>query len=182
MHGRGYTAVGVSDVCATAGVNKGSFYHFFPSKVDLALAVIDAHWAATREIIDEQLGGEGPPLERLHRFLDSSYRHHQDRKKECGTVLGCPLGNLAVEMSTQDPRLRDRLRGVFDKQVDRFESVLAEAVECGDLPAFDTRAAAGSLVALLQGTLMLAKISDDPQPLKGLADQAMRVIGVPASA
>jgi len=182
MHDRGYTAVGVSDVCATAGVNKGSFYHFFPSKVDLALAVIDAHWVATREIFDAQLGGDAPPLERLHRFLDSSYRQHRDRKKECGKIMGCPLGNLAVEMSTQDPRLRERLQGVFDKQVDRFDSLLTEAVECGDLPAFDTHAAAESLVALLQGTLMLAKIRDDPQPLKGLADQAMRVIGAPASA
>ena len=41
MHEKGYTAVGVGEVCSRAGVNKGSFYHFFPSKQDLALTVID---------------------------------------------------------------------------------------------------------------------------------------------
>ena len=43
-HRRSYTDVGVGEICAEAGVQKGSFYHFFPSKQDLALAVIDDRW------------------------------------------------------------------------------------------------------------------------------------------
>ena len=41
---RSYRAVSVDDLCAHAGVNKGSFYHFFPAKRDLALAAIDLQW------------------------------------------------------------------------------------------------------------------------------------------
>ncbi|HTO08336.1 MAG TPA: helix-turn-helix domain-containing protein, partial [Myxococcota bacterium] len=49
FHARSYESVGVQELCDAAEVNKGSFYHFFPSKEDLAAAVIDAQWEATRE-------------------------------------------------------------------------------------------------------------------------------------
>ena len=48
MEMRGYSALGVAEICRTAGVPKGSFYYFFVSKEALALAVIDEHWAAER--------------------------------------------------------------------------------------------------------------------------------------
>ena len=44
MHARGYNAVGVQDICTEAQVHKGSFYHYFPSKRDLAIAIIDRFW------------------------------------------------------------------------------------------------------------------------------------------
>ncbi|NUS86664.1 MAG: helix-turn-helix transcriptional regulator, partial [Streptomyces sp.] len=58
----GYSALGVAEICRTAGVPKGSFYYFFDSKESLALAVIDEHWAgqkrtwATALSSDAQLG------------------------------------------------------------------------------------------------------------------------------
>ena len=42
---RGYSALGVAEICKAADVPKGSFYYFFESKEALALAVIDEHWA-----------------------------------------------------------------------------------------------------------------------------------------
>jgi len=47
MYIRGYTAVGVHEICTQAGVHKGSFYHFFPSKQALVLAVIDTYGEQT---------------------------------------------------------------------------------------------------------------------------------------
>ena len=70
MHERGYTAVGVSEVCSQAGVKKGSFYHFFPSKLKLALAVIDRHSAGSQAALEELVSGEAPPLERLAAYVD----------------------------------------------------------------------------------------------------------------
>lgn len=43
---RGYSALGVAEICKSAGVPKGSFYYFFESKEALALTVLDEHWAA----------------------------------------------------------------------------------------------------------------------------------------
>lgn len=177
MHEKGFTAVGVSEVCANAGVNKGSFYHFFPSKQDLGLAVIDSFRESFSEHLDDLTRGQGLPLDRLRAFFDRNYRQHNELKEQCGKVLGCPLGNLALEMSTQDPQIRERIRASFERQVDRFELVIAEAVERGDLPAQDSRASARSVISLLEGGILMAKIGDDPGLLAGLGDAAMRLLG-----
>jgi TetR/AcrR family transcriptional regulator, transcriptional repressor for nem operon len=179
---RGYTAVGVAELCDRAGVNKGSFYHAFPSKQELALEVIDSFWADTSPLLDEMVTGDGPPLERLRRFFAAAHAQQRKVSKDCGgRVAGCPLGSLAQEMSSQDPVLRKRLGEVFDRHVGRFERLVAEAVGRGELPRIDTRRAARSLVALLEGALLLAKTWNDPEMLGGLGDDALRLLGVPGT-
>src|SRR4029453_10165792 len=69
MYARGYTAVGVHDICAHAGVNKGSFYYFFPSKRALAVAVIDAYGQHICQLWQEALATDGPVLARLQRVV-----------------------------------------------------------------------------------------------------------------
>ena len=103
-------------------------------------------------------------------------------KTENGKVLGCPLGNLALEMSTQDPVLQERLRAVFESHIQAFRSLLDEAVESGELAPTDTLGAARSLLALVEGNTMLAKMSDDPEILRGQAERAMRLIGATPAA
>ena len=177
MQQRGYTAVGVAELCDAAGVNKGSFYHQFPSKRELALEVINSFWADSSTFLDQAATGGGSPLERSRGFFEQVHAHHRDLRGQCGRVVGCPLGNLAQEMSTQDPVLRERLGEIFDLYVDRLERVIAEAVGRGDLPAQDARRSARSLIALLEGAILLAKTRDDPETLAGLGDDALRMLG-----
>ena len=93
-------------------------------------------------------------------------------------MAGCPLGNLALEMSTQDVQLRHRLLQAFEGQIGYFERVLGEARDAGDLPIdMEPREAAESLLALLEGRILLAKTRNDPESLKSLGDTAMRLIG-----
>ncbi|MES9859722.1 MAG: TetR/AcrR family transcriptional regulator, partial [Candidatus Thiodiazotropha sp. 4PDIVS1] len=74
FHGRSYADVGIKEICSLANVQKGSFYHFFPSKQDLAMAVIDNmsdDWANgfVAEAFDEALA----PIERLDYMVDAVY-------------------------------------------------------------------------------------------------------------
>src|SRR5262245_59355581 len=174
---RGYTAVGVAELCDKAGVNKGSFYHVFPSKQELALEVIDSFWADTAALLDDMVTGDGPPLDRLRHFFEAAHARQRKMRKESGHVAGCALGSLAQEMSSQDPVLRKRLGEVFDRHVARFERVIAEAVGRGDVPRLDSRRAARSLTALFQGSVLLAKTWNDPETLTGLRDDALRLLG-----
>ena len=69
IYARSYADVGVAAICEHAGVKKGSFYHFFPSKRELTLAVLDAYYADLKEnLIDKAFADDVPPLARLERF------------------------------------------------------------------------------------------------------------------
>jgi AcrR family transcriptional regulator len=60
-----YGSVSVDHICERAGAKKGSFYHFFPSKSDLAVAAIDGHWQKLRPDLDRIFSSQTAPLERL---------------------------------------------------------------------------------------------------------------------
>lgn len=178
IHERGYNAVGVSELCQHAGINKGSFYHFFPSKQSLALDVVDSVWLESRSFLEETLLGDAPPLERLRNYFDALYEGHRQR---CGgrTQNGCPLGNLALEMSTQDALLRDRLLQSFEGHIGYFERLLREAQSRGDVVEdLDPRRTSEALVAFIQGQIMLSKLRDEPEVLRDLAPLALRLVGV----
>src|SRR5688572_11865397 len=123
MLARGYGALGVADICARADVRKGSFYYFFESKQALAVAVITAHWQAERDGWAAALRADVPVLDRLRRLTALMTSVQCESKARSGTVTGCLLGNLALELSTQDESVRGCLAGIFDEQVALVEAV-----------------------------------------------------------
>ena len=181
FYARSYEDVGVQEICQEAGVKKGSFYHFFPSKRDLTLAILDASWNRYRETMLAQVfAGDIPPLQRIERLLDSQYRHHKAVKDATGQVMGCPYGNLAGEMSTQDEVIRERLKRIFRDLEAPIEEVLEEAMAAGDLAELDSRATAGAMVAYLEGLTLMAKTWNDPEVVRTLGP-AMLKLAVPAT-
>ena len=169
FHGRSYADVGIKEICALANVQKGSFYHFFPSKQDLAMAVIDDmsdDWANgfVAEAFDEAL----PPIERLDYMVDAVYYWQKAAKNVEGRMPGCLFGNLALEVSTRDEVIRARLNAVFEKASGRFHEALEQAVERGDIPPLDTQATATAMLAYLEGVILLAKTRNDPEVVQTL--------------
>ena len=164
FHGRSYADVGIKEICDSAQVQKGSFYHFFPSKRDLALAVIDDmadDWAHgfVAEAFDRHL----PPIERLDYMVDAAYYWQKAAKDLEGRMPGCLFGNLALEISTRDDVLRAKLTAVFEKARDRFRETLEEAVDRGAMAALDAEATATAMLAYLEGVILLAKTRNDPE-------------------
>ena len=169
IHASSYAAASVEDLCADAGVQKGSFYYFFPSKRDLALAAIDQQWASTQAtILEPAFAPDVAPLDRIARFF-----HLVARRQRAKVVRGCPFGNLAAELGTQDKVIRGRVRKVFDGYQAYFEQALREAAASGSLRDADVASAARALVALFQGALLLAKAHNDATIINALADHAL---------
>jgi TetR/AcrR family transcriptional repressor of nem operon len=114
IRARSYTAVSVDDLCRHAGVRKGSFYHFFPSKRDLALAAMDAWWNGTRtEVLEPAFQPDVPPLQRIERAFRRAVAQQSRIQERTGRFQGCPFGNLAQELSTQDEVVREKLSATF---------------------------------------------------------------------
>lgn len=177
IHERGYTAVGVGDVCAGAGVKKGSFYYFFPSKVEFALGVIERNEVESEAALDQLVHGPGAPLERLVGYAESVHQRQSGQWIKGGRILGCRFGNLALEMSTQDPALQERLRSVFNRIAGSLATVVQEAVDRGDVPPQNSEGAGRSILAFLEGKIMLAKLNNDPELLAGAGTDIVRLLG-----
>lgn len=169
FHGNSYSDVGIKEICDSARVQKGSFYHFFRSKRDLALAVIDDmadDWA--HGFVAEAFDSELPPMERLDYMVDAAYYWQKAAKDIEGRMPGCLFGNLALEISTRDDVLRAKLNAVFDKAAVQFRQALEQAVSRGDLRPLDTEATATAMLAYLEGVILLAKTQNDPEVVRRL--------------
>jgi AcrR family transcriptional regulator len=179
---RGYSSLGVAEICAAAGVPKGSFYYFFESKQALALAVIDEHWAAQQEQWAGLLSSDRDPLRRLQDLFEATEQTQRAGQQKAGLVVGCMFGNLALELSNQAEEIRDRLQQIFDDQIDLIEHVVAEAKVAGQVgAAIDTREAARSIVAQLEGRVLLAKLLNDPAQLETLWQNSLDLLQTPSS-
>jgi TetR/AcrR family transcriptional repressor of nem operon len=178
FHSRSYANVGIQEICEGAGVQKGSFYHFFPSKRDLVLAVIDEFaddWA--NGFVAEAFDPALPPLERIDYLIDAAYFWQKSIKQIHGRMLGCIFGNLTLEISTQDDILRAKLLAIFNLAKSRFQDALDQAVANGTLAPLDTALTAEAMLAYLEGMILLAKSQNDPELLYrlGPAIKTLRV-------
>jgi TetR/AcrR family transcriptional repressor of nem operon len=181
IEGRGYTALGVAEICKAAGVPKGSFYYFFESKEALALTVVDEYWAAQQRDWARTLGGDAAPLQRLRQLFEETEAGQRAVQQGCGTVSGCLFGNLTLELSNQTEAVRGRLQEIFDAQVDMVEAVVAEARERGEVTVADTREAARAVVAQLEGQVMFAKLYNSTQRLSPLWGNCLALLGATGS-
>lgn len=165
---RSFSSIGVAEICAVAGVQKGSFYYYFESKQALALAVIEDHWIKQRTEWAKILNAKEPLLERLRELFTLTADIQIASLAGTGSVTGCLFGNLALEMSGQDDPIRDRLQGIFDEQIDMVEHAVQEAMDDNQVPSRNAREAAKSIVAQLEGLVLFAKLFNDPAQLDRL--------------
>jgi len=164
FHARGYADVGIKEICDNANIQKGSFYHFFPSKEDLALSVIDEFaedWA--NGFVAEAFDPKLPPMERIDYLIDAAYFWQKSVKEKNGKIPGCLFGNLALEMSTKNDVLRAKLNAVFTNAKTRFKDTLEEAIADGEIKPLNVELTSEAMLAYLEGMILLAKSENNPE-------------------
>ncbi|MEV7239528.1 TetR/AcrR family transcriptional regulator [Streptomyces sp. NPDC051020] len=178
IESRGYSALGVADICKAAGVPKGSFYYFFDSKEALALEVLDEHWRIQRGDWERILGGDAEPLQRLRQLFEETEAGLRAGQQSCGTVSGCMFGNLTLEMSNQTAPIRERLQTIFEAQVEMVEKVVVQAQARGEVAVADVNEAARSVVAQLEGQVLFAKLYNNTGRLDTLWRNGLALLGI----
>jgi TetR/AcrR family transcriptional repressor of nem operon len=169
IYGSSYADVGVQAICEKAHVQKGSFYHFFKSKQELTLAVIDNFFEGFKEgIIKEAFDPALAPSQRFKRLFQLAIERQQTLHEQTGHILGCPFGNLATEMATSDEVIRCKIDGLFDKLQGLIRDTLQEAIDKGEMEDMNVDATAEAMLAYFEGLMLLAKTRNDPGVLREL--------------
>ncbi len=179
FHARSYSAVGIQEICDHAMVKKGSFYHFFPSKQALTLELLEQSWQKFEQNFLQSLknSDERPVLQRITRFFLLAGEFQQRLLNEKGCILGCPYGNLAIELSTQDEVLRNKLSAAFMQMEALFGRILQEAINAGELPEnTDVYLSAKAILAYLEGLFLMAKTHNHLQDFTALSELALKLI------
>jgi TetR/AcrR family transcriptional regulator, transcriptional repressor for nem operon len=176
-----YGATTIDDICGRAGVKKGSFYYFFKSKSDLAIAAIDAEWQNRRAELDAIFSPVVPPLERFHKLADFLYKSQFEAKERFGCVLGCPLFALGAEISTREVKLQKKIEEVLDHKRKYFESAVRDAHAAALVDAPNAKEKARLLFTYYQGLLTEARIRNDLEILRDAVRGPFELLGVASS-
>ena len=181
---KGYHDTTLDDVRRAAEVTTGAFFHHFASKEDLGFAVLDRHMEKRREELDrlEQdmpTAGNDDPVKRVFRRLDAIAEMVAGRKHRKG---GCIIGNLSTALSDTHDGFRQRLASCFDEMAMEFQPHLdAAAKQHGPARRVDTMALARYIVAVIEGSIMLARTQRDIPGLasnfENLKDYLKKILG-----
>jgi AcrR family transcriptional regulator len=161
---QGFNATSVHEITAAARVTGGALHHHFPTKQALGEAVIgesvaaaveDAWLEPVRSAADARTAILGV-FEALARELDLQ-----------GSVRGCPVNNLTLELAHANPAFRDQLK----RQFDRWRRTIADR-----LGGPDAEARATMVVAAYSGAMAIAKVEQRGEPLRVCAKELERLL------
>jgi TetR/AcrR family transcriptional repressor of nem operon len=169
IHIRGFNNTSIGDILRESGVGKGNFYYYFKSKEELGFSILDRSLERLRE---ELLSSSFSPTKDPWRQLDDFLGTPVERVRRNGCTGGCPLGNLAVEMSDIHEGFRRRLELAFDELRFRIEASLMSAEAQGTLrPGTDVPRLARFILAGLEGAFLLGKLHKDPDVMAGVIEE-----------
>jgi TetR/AcrR family transcriptional repressor of nem operon len=159
MLAKGFVATTVDEICAAAGVTKGSFFHYFKSKEDLGKAALERFCEVRARLMQENSSRKKTdPLERVYGSIDAAI----EMAKSPLAKNGCLLGNFAQELSDSHPKMRSLCAQRFAEWAVVLKKELDEA-KAQYLPKsrLDTDSLAEHFIAIVEGALILAKAKQD---------------------
>jgi len=173
-----YATVSVDDLCRRAAVNKGSFYHHFPSKAELATATFDAMWVELRPLFDAIFSPQVAPLERFAGYCAINEKVQTQKQQEYGCVVGCPFTNLASEVSTQDQALRQLMVTKHERMCVYFVAAIRDGQADGSIPPGNPVVLAQQVQAFVTGVATQARILNEMTPFVDFERGIRRLLGV----
>ncbi len=170
IHERGVAGTTLDDVRTAAEVSGSQLYHYFADKDELVQAVID-HQAAV--IVGNQRQADLGTVEGLRAWRDMIIA----AAASGGGAGGCPLGSLAGQLAESDPQARDLIAAGFERWSDAIGDGLRSLRAAGQLSTeIGPGDLAVTLLAALQGGLLLAQVQRNTRPLETAVDTLLALV------
>jgi AcrR family transcriptional regulator len=174
MYVNGFQGTSVDRVVARTRLTKGAVYHIFPNKFALGYAVVD-------EVVAAMIRAQWvTPLDGVDDCLEVIARSFEIGAAELARMpvhYGCPLNNLAQEMSALDAGFKTRVERIFDMWISSLEAALERGKALGVVRSeLASRDAAILIVTLVEGILSLAKSSQEVRVLESGARNIRAVV------
>jgi AcrR family transcriptional regulator len=166
----GFQAGSLNHIVEETGLTKGALFHHFASKQQLGHAVVDeVIWPRFKAVWVDPLEQSEDPIQDTKRLL----RHLMDKGPAAGVNLtqGCPVNNLAQEMSPLDEEFRQRLEKIYAAWRLAFKTALIRGIKAGTVrKGTSPTKVAAFLVAAVTGTMGTVKNAQDQQLLRDAGD------------
>jgi TetR/AcrR family transcriptional repressor of nem operon len=161
---QGFNSTVIEAILKQAMVPKGSFYHYFSSKQEFGLQVLDHFSASIDKIFTSFLAdGSVPPLTRLRNCVETLAQRFEDNN--CS--IGCLAANLGQELADQSEEFRQKLASIFQSWTGHFERCLDEARKAGEIPANTSpEYLAEFFLSGFEGALLISKVKKSSLPLR----------------
>jgi len=164
MLAKGYPATTVDQICAAAELTKGSFYHLFRTKEEIALAALaDYYQEVLARLMDGPFTALGDPIARGRGFLE-----HSEAVAEELWGSGCLLGTFALDLAETNPKIGAQVSDLFAELTRGLGDLLEPLRNESAPPAADL---AELYLAVVEGSIILAKAHNDPRKIS----QGLRV-------
>ena len=147
IHEKGYNNIGIKAILDEMNIPKGSFYHYFKSKEELGLSIIDLYINDTGNCLNQ--------VEKSIKGLNEFFNIFFNRLVELKMKSGCPVGNLILELSDESENFRLRLLEWYNK----LENWTIEVLEKEKISNSHEKAKA--LISAFEGAMLLSKLDKD---------------------
>jgi TetR/AcrR family transcriptional repressor of nem operon len=161
---KSFNSCGLAEILSLAGVPKGSFYHYFASKEDFGVALIDRACADYVELLHPVLSDTSrTPIERLRTVFEQS----RDECVATGAARQCLVPKLALETSQLSEPVHAAVKRAYDKWCAMIAEAIREAQAVGEVaPGQDADRLANVLVMLWEGATIRMQIDRSLQPVE----------------
>lgn len=163
MIAKSYNGVGLNEILNDAGVPKGSFYHFFKSKEELGVAVIQNSFVENTEKLRVAL--EDPQLTPLAR-LETYFVHARDEINSRELRQECLICKLALELSSLSEPLRRAVREGWEEWRRIIANCLLSAQQEGEIdPSHDPESLASFIIYSFEGAMIRVQVNNNIVPV-----------------
>lgn len=174
IHKHGFQGMRVDAILEKTSLTKGAFYHHFTSKQALGISVLNEliHGKIT-DIWLDTLNNSNDPINAVQEAFEKAAECYGMEM----LLLGCPLNNLAQEMSPIDEEFRVHINGIFHEWHDALVGVLKRGIKAGKIiEDIDPLSVATFILACVEGSIGLAKNERDLSPILRTTDEIERYL------